>query len=135
MLSSYNQSLALYNRCQEVVSKGGLDRFVRLSWSSITLIFNTLEANNKKQQLSRGSKPLNVRQYLTGKTLMKSQTSGQKESRTRFRPYIGMRSISVSRGLFGRPGRWASRCLSSRKKNTLNVLRITHFLGYKISSQ
>ena len=29
MLSSNSQALALYNGCQEVVSKGGLDRFVR----------------------------------------------------------------------------------------------------------
>ena len=56
MLSFNNQSLALHNGCQEVVSKGGLDRFVRLSWPSMTLTFNTLEANDKNQQLSRGSK-------------------------------------------------------------------------------
>ena len=56
MLSFNNQSLALHNGCQEVVSKGGLDRFVRLSWPSMTLTFNTLEVNDKNQQLSRGSK-------------------------------------------------------------------------------
>ncbi len=31
MLSSNSQALALYNGCQEVVSKGGLDKFVRLT--------------------------------------------------------------------------------------------------------
>lgn len=70
MLSSNSQALALYNGCQEVVSKGGLDRFVRLTQSSITLTFNTLGANNKNQQLSRGSKTLNTHRYITGKTLM-----------------------------------------------------------------
>lgn len=54
MLSSNSQSLALYNECQEVVSKGGLDKFVRLTRSSITLTFNILEANNKNHHLSRG---------------------------------------------------------------------------------
>ena len=39
-----------------MVSKGGLDRFVKPSRSSITLTFNTLEAHNKNQQLSRWSK-------------------------------------------------------------------------------
>lgn len=67
MLSSNNQSLAPHNGCQEVVSKGGLDRFATPSLSSITLTFSTLEAHNKNQQLSRGSKPLNACQYLTGK--------------------------------------------------------------------
>ena len=56
MLSFNNQSLALHNGCQEVVSKGGLGRFVRLSWLSMILTFNTLEANDKNQQLSRGAK-------------------------------------------------------------------------------
>ena len=56
MLSSNNQLLAPHNGCQEVVSKGGLDRFVRPIQSSITLTFNTLGENNKNQQLSRGSK-------------------------------------------------------------------------------
>lgn len=56
MLSSNNQLLVLNNGCQEVVSKGGLDRFVKPSRSSITLTFNTLEAHNKNQQLSRWSK-------------------------------------------------------------------------------
>ena len=56
MLSSNNQSLAPHNGCQEGVSKGGLDRFVRPIQSSITLTFNTLGENNKNQQLSRGSK-------------------------------------------------------------------------------
>lgn len=74
ILSSNNQLLALYNGCQEVVSKGVLDRFVRLSQPCITLTFNTLDANNKNQQLSRGSKLVNAHQYVTGKTLMKSQT-------------------------------------------------------------
>lgn len=56
MLASDSQTLALHNGCQEVVSKGGLDKFVRPTRSSITLTFNTLVANNKNQQLSRGSK-------------------------------------------------------------------------------
>ena len=92
ILSSNNQLLALHNGCQEVVSKGVLDRFVRLSQPSITLTFNTLEANNKNRQLSRGSKLVNAHQYVTGKTLMKSQTSAE-ESRTRFRPCLGVRSV------------------------------------------
>ena len=100
ILSSNNQLLALHNGCQEVVSKGVLDRFVRLSRPSITLIFNTLEANNKNQQLSRGSKLVNAHQYVTGKTLMKSQTSAE-ESRTRFRPCLGVRSVLGSWGVFG----------------------------------
>ena len=87
MLSSNNQALALYNGCQEVVSKGGLDRFVKPSRSSITLPFNTLEAHNKNQQLSRGSKTLNACQYLTGKTPIKSFC--QKESRIQFLLRIG----------------------------------------------
>ena len=78
ILSSNNQLLALHNGCQEVVSKGVLDMFVRLSRPSITLTFNTLEANNKNQQLSRGSKLVNAHQYVTGKTLMKSQTSARR---------------------------------------------------------
>ena len=56
MLSSNNQSLAPHNGCQEAVSKGGLDRFVRPSQPSIAFTFNTLEANNKNKHLSRGSK-------------------------------------------------------------------------------
>lgn len=56
VLSSNSQSFAPHNGCQEVVSKGGLDRFVRPTRSSITLTFNTLGANNKSRQLSRGSK-------------------------------------------------------------------------------
>lgn len=56
MLSSNSQSFALYNGCQEGVSKGGLDRFVRPSQPSIAFTFNTLEANNKNKHLSRGSK-------------------------------------------------------------------------------
>lgn len=56
MLSSNSQTLAPHNGCQEVVSKGGLDRFVRPTRSSITLTFSTLGPNNKNQQLSRGSK-------------------------------------------------------------------------------
>lgn len=67
MLSSNSQALAPHNGCQEVVSKGGLDRFARPTRSSITLTFNTLEANNKNQQLSRGSKTLNALQHVTGK--------------------------------------------------------------------
>ena len=67
MLTSDSQPLALYNGCQEVVSKGGLDRFVRPTRSGITLTFNTLGENNKNHQLSRGSKTLNARQYATGK--------------------------------------------------------------------
>lgn len=67
MLASDNQALAIHNGCQEVVSKGGLDRFARLAHPSITLTVSTLEANNKNPQLSRGSKTLNARQHLTGK--------------------------------------------------------------------
>ena len=89
ILSSNNQLLALHNGCQEVVSKGGLDRFVRLSRPSITLTFNTLEANNKNQQLSRGSKPLNTRRHITGNTLMITSNFCQQESRIRFLLCIG----------------------------------------------
>lgn len=67
MLSSNSQSLALHNGWQEVVSKGGLDRFIRPTRSSITLTVSTLEAKIKNQQLSRGSKTLNALQYVTGK--------------------------------------------------------------------
>lgn len=56
MLSSNSQALALYNGCQDAVSKGGLDRFIRPTQSSIALTFNTLETGNKNHQLSRGSK-------------------------------------------------------------------------------
>lgn len=49
MLSSNSQTLAPHNGCQEVVSKGGLDRFIRPIRSSITLTFSTLGPNNKKQ--------------------------------------------------------------------------------------
>lgn len=56
VLSSNSQTLAPHNGCQEVVSKGGLDRFIRQSRSSITLTVNTLGAGNKNQQLSRRSK-------------------------------------------------------------------------------
>ena len=56
MLSSNNQSLAPHNGCQDAVLKGGLDRFVKPSRSSITLPFNTLGPNNKNKHLSRGSK-------------------------------------------------------------------------------
>ena len=100
VLESDSQTLALHNGCQEVVSKGVLDRFVRLSQPSITLTFNTLGANNKNQQLSRGSKLVNAHQYITGKTLMKSQTSAE-ELRTRFRPCLGVRSVLGSWGVFG----------------------------------
>ena len=89
ILSSNNQLLALHNGCQEVVSKGVLDRFVRLSQPSITLTFNTLEANNKNQQLSRGSKLVNAHQYVTGKTLMKSQASARRiKNCKRLRSYV-----------------------------------------------
>ena len=54
MLASDNQTLALHNGCQEVVSKGGLDRFVRLTLSSITLTFNKLGANNKTLSCQEG---------------------------------------------------------------------------------
>ena len=63
MLSSNSQSLALYNECQEVVSKGGLDKFVRLTRSSITLTVNTLGVGNKNQQLPRGSKYGPIRMF------------------------------------------------------------------------
>lgn len=56
VLSPNSQSFALHNGCQEVVSKGGLDRFIKPTLSSITLIFNTLGENNKNHQLSRRSK-------------------------------------------------------------------------------
>lgn len=56
MLSSNSQSFALHDRCQEVVSKGGLDRFIKPTQSSIALTVSTLGAGNKNQQLSRGSK-------------------------------------------------------------------------------
>ena len=56
MLSSNNQALAPHNGCQEAVLKGGLDRFVKPFQTSIRLTFNTLEAHNNNQQLSRGSK-------------------------------------------------------------------------------
>ena len=55
VLSPNTQPLAPHDGCQEVVSKGGLDRFARPDLSSITLTFNILGANNKNQQLSRGS--------------------------------------------------------------------------------
>lgn len=56
MLSSNSQTLAPHNGCQEVVSKGGLDRIIRPTQFSITLIVNTLGTGDKNQQLSRGSK-------------------------------------------------------------------------------
>ena len=87
VLASDSQTLALHNGCQEGVSKGGLDRFVKPSRPSITLTFNTLGPNNKNQQLSRGSKPLNACQCLTGKTPIKSFC--QKESRIQFLLRIG----------------------------------------------
>lgn len=95
MLSSNSQSFALYNGCQEAVSKGGLDRFVKPSRSSITLTFSTLGPNNKNHQLSRGSKPLNVRQHITGNTLMKSQTSDRKNQELAF----FRASVPVSHGI------------------------------------
>ena len=87
VLAPDSQTLAPYNGCQEAVLKGGLDRFVTPSRSSITLTFNTLEAHDKNQQLSRGSKPLNACQYLTGKTPIKSFC--QIESRIQFLLRIG----------------------------------------------
>lgn len=63
MLSSNSQSLALHNGCQEGVSKWGLDKFARPALSSITLTFNTLGANNKNHQLSRGSKYGPIRMF------------------------------------------------------------------------
>ena len=67
VLASDSQTLAPHNGCQEVVSKGGLDSIVRQAHPSITLTVSTLEAKIKNQQLSRGSKPLNTRRYVTGK--------------------------------------------------------------------
>lgn len=95
MLSSNSQTLAPHNGCQEVVSKGGLDRIIRPTRSSITLTFNTLGENNKNHQLSRGSKPLNVRQHITGNTLMKSQTSDRKNQELAF----FRASVPVSHGI------------------------------------
>ncbi len=89
MLSPNNQSFALHDRCQEVVSKGGLDRFIRQAQSSIALTVNTLGANNKSHQLSRGSKPLNTRRHITGNTLMITSNFCQQESRIRFLLCIG----------------------------------------------
>ena len=63
MLSSNSQALALYNGCQEVVSKGGLDSIVRPAHPSITLTISTLEAKIKNQQLSRESKYGPVRMF------------------------------------------------------------------------
>lgn len=95
MLSSNSQTLAPHNGCQEVVSKGGLDRFVTPFQTSIRLTFNTLEAHNKNHQLSRGSKPLNARQHITGNTLMKSQTSDRKNQELAF----FRASVPVSHGI------------------------------------
>lgn len=89
VLSSNSQSFALHNGCQEVVSKGGLDRFVRQALSSIALTVNTLGAGNKNQQLSRGSKPLNTRRHITGNTLMITSNFCQQESRTCLLQSIG----------------------------------------------
>lgn len=89
MLSPNSQSFALHNGCQEGVSKGGLDRFIRPTQSSITLTFNTLGAGNKNQQLSRRSKPLNTRRHITGNTLMITSNFCQQESRIRFLLCIG----------------------------------------------
>lgn len=63
MLASNSQSLALYNGCQDVVSKWGLDRFTRPAHPSITLTFNTLGAGNKNHHLSRGSKYGPIRMF------------------------------------------------------------------------
>lgn len=95
MLSSNNQALAPHDGCQEVVSKGGLDRIIRPTRSSITLTFNTLGANNKNHQLSRGSRTLNALQYVTGNTLMKSQTSDRKNQELAF----FRASVPVSHGI------------------------------------
>lgn len=95
MLSSNSQSFALHNGCQEGVSEGGLDRFVRPTQSSITLTFNTLGENNKNHQLSRGSEPLNTRRHITGNTLMKSQTSDRKNQELAF----FRASVPVSHGI------------------------------------
>lgn len=95
VLSSNNQSLAAHDRCQEVVSKGGLDRFIKPPRSSITLTFNTLGENNKSHQLSRRSKTLNARQHITGNTLMKSQTSDRKNQELAF----FRASVPVSHGI------------------------------------
>lgn len=89
MLSSNSQSLAPHNGCQEVVSKVGLDRFIRPTRFSITLTFSTLGPNNKNQQLSRGSEPLNARRHITGNTLMITSNFCQQESRIRFLLCIG----------------------------------------------
>ena len=89
VLSSNSQSLALHNECQEVVSKGDLDRFVRPAHPSVTLTFNTLGANNKNHQLSRGSEPLNTRRHITGNTLMITSNFCQQESRTCLLQSIG----------------------------------------------
>lgn len=95
MLSPNTQPLALYNGCQEVVSKGGLDRIIRPTQFSITLIVNTLGTGDKNQQLSRGSKPLNTRRHITGNTLMKSQTSDRKNQELAF----FRASVPVSHGI------------------------------------
>lgn len=95
MLSSNNQSLAPHNGCQEVVSKGGLDRIIRPTQFSIALTVNTLGAGNKNQQLSRGSEPLNTRRHITGNTLMKSQTSDRKNQELAF----FRASVPVSHGI------------------------------------
>ncbi len=63
MLSSNSQPLASHNGWQEVVSKGGLDKFARPAHPSITLTFNTLGAGNKNPQLSRGSKYGPIRMF------------------------------------------------------------------------
>lgn len=95
MLSSNSQTLAPHNGCQEVVSKGGLDRFIWPIRYSITLTFNTLEENNKNHQLSRGSRTLNALQYVNGNTLMKSQTSDRKNQELAF----FRASVPVSHGI------------------------------------
>ena len=89
VLSPNTQPLASHNGCQEVVSKWGLDSIVRPAHPSITLTISTLEAKIKNHHLSRGSKPLNARQYVTGKTLMITSNFCQQESRIRFILCIG----------------------------------------------
>ena len=122
ILSSNNQLLALHNGCQEVVSKGVLDRFVRLSRPSITLIFNTLEANNKNQQLSRGSKLVNAHQYVTGKTLMKSQTSARRIKNSISTLFRGAECFRLVRSFRTGRGRLKSQTFLSENRESASGL-------------
>ena len=81
----------------------GSSGYLSLSQPSITLIFNTLEANNKNQQLSRGSKLVNAHQYVTGKTLMKSQTSARRIKNSISTLFKGAECFRLVRSF--RPGR------------------------------